>query len=142
MSTNAGLPIPTTLAPWLSVRSSSQAVEFYKSAFAAVEVFSLDPGDALIARLSIDGAEFWVADESPAHGNFAPPTLNGSTVRMILTVADPDALFARAIQAGATEVYPIHDEDYGWRLGRLTDPYGHNWEICRPLEKAQWLAKI
>ena len=125
---------PTTLAPWLSVRNSSQAVEFYKSAFAAVEVFRLDGDGSIIARLSIDGSEFWVADESPEHGNFSPATLGGSTVRMILTVADPDALFARAIHAGATQVYPVHDESYGWRVGRLTDPYGHNWEICRPID--------
>jgi PhnB protein len=125
--------IPTSLAPWLSVRDSSQAIEFYKSAFAAVEVFTLDGGGSIIARLSIDGAEFWVADESPEHGNFSPTTLNGSTVRMILTVANPDAFFARAIQAGGSEIYPVHDESYGWRVGRLTDPYGHNWEICRPL---------
>jgi len=129
--------VPTSLAPWLSVRNSSQAVDFYKSALAAVEVFRLDPGGSVISRLSIDGAEFWVADESPEHLNFSPPTLNGSTVRMMLTTADPDAVFARAIQAGATQVYPVHDESYGWRVGRLTDPYGHNWEICRPLEEAQ-----
>ena len=138
MDSNASAPISTSIVPWLSVRNSAQAVEFYKAAFGAIEVYRLvDPDGSVVARLSVDGAEFWVADESPEHGNFAPPTLNGSTVRMILTVADPDAVFAQAIQAGATQVYPVHDEDYGWRLGRLTDPYGHNWEICRPLEEAQ-----
>jgi len=125
--------IPTSIAPWLSVRNSGQAVEFYKAAFGAVEVFRLDGDGSIIARLSVNGSEFWVADESPEHGNFSPATLGGATVRMILTVADPDALFAHAIQAGATQVYPVHDEDYGWRVGRITDPYGHNWEICRPL---------
>jgi PhnB protein len=113
------------------VRSSSQAVEFYKAAFGAVEVYHLDAGDSVIARLSVDGAEFWVADESPEHFNFSPASLGGSTVRIILTVADPDALFARAVSAGASEIYPVA-EAYGWRVGRVADPYGHHWEIGRP----------
>jgi len=123
--------VPTSIAPWLSVRSSSQAVEFYKAAFGAVEVYHLDAGDSVIARLSVDGAEFWVADESPEHFNFSPASLGGSTVRIILTVADPDALFARAVSAGASEIYPVA-EAYGWRVGRVADPYGHHWEIGRP----------
>ena len=123
--------VPTSIAHWLSVRSSSQAVEFYKAAFGAVEVYHLDAGDSVIARLSVDGAEFWVADESPEHFNFSPASLGGSTVRIILTVADPDALFARAVSAGASEIYPVA-EAYGWRVGRVADPYGHHWEIGRP----------
>jgi len=123
--------VPTSIAPWLSVRNSGQAVEFYKAAFGAVEVYHLDAGDSVIARLSVDGAEFWVADESPEHFNFSPASLGGSTVRIILTVADPDALFARAVSAGASEIYPVA-EAYGWRVGRVADPYGHHWEIGRP----------
>jgi PhnB protein len=121
-----------TIAPWLSVRRSGEAVEFYKSAFEATEVYRLDMGDGVIARLSVHGAEFWVGDESPEHGNFSPKTLNGSSVRMILTVADPDAVFAQARAAGASEVYPV-SEEHGWRIGRVVDPYGHHWEIGRPL---------
>lgn len=90
------------------------------------------PDGAVVSRMSIDGAEFWVADESPEHDNFSPRSLNGSTARMILTVADPDALFARAIAAGAQAVNAVHDE-YGWRLGRVVDPFGHHWEIGHPL---------
>jgi PhnB protein len=124
----------TTIAPWLSVRKSAQAVEFYKAALGAVEVYRLDDPDAnVIARLSIDGAEFWVGDESPQHFNFSPASLNGSSVRIILTVADPDALFERAVKAGASQVYAVN-EAYGWRVGRVVDPYGHHWEIGRPLE--------
>jgi PhnB protein len=122
----------TTIAPWLSVRRSGEAVEFYKSAFGAIEVYRLDAGDGVIARLSVHGAEFWVGDESPEHGNFSPETLNGGSVRMILTVADPDAAFAQARAAGASEVYPV-SEEHGWRIGRVVDPYGHHWEIGRPL---------
>ena len=86
----------------------------------------------MVARLSINGAEFWMSDESPAHGNFSPESLSGSSVRLILTVADPDAVFAQAVKAGATQVYAV-TEGHGWRMGRVVDPYGHHWEIGRPL---------
>jgi len=125
--------IQTTLAPWLSVRGSARAVEFYKTAFGAVEVYRMeDPGGSVVSRLSIDGAEFWVADESPEHFNFSPETTHGATTRLILTVADPDAVFAHAVRAGAKEVYPV-GEEYGWRVGRVVDPYGHHWEIGHPI---------
>lgn len=129
----AQAPISTSIAPWLSVRNSAEAVNFYKVAFGAVEVYRVeDPSGSVVARLSVDGAEFWVGDESPEHGNFSPASLCGSTVRMIFTVADPDAVFERALKAGASQVYPV-GEDYGWRLGRVADPYGHHWEIGHPL---------
>src|SRR5271154_92178 len=117
--------IACTIAAWLSVRRSGEAVDFYKSAFGATEVYRLDGGDkGVVARLSVDGAEFWVAEESPEHGNSSPESLNGgSSVRMILTVADPDAVFARVRSAGASEVWPV-SEGHGWRIGRVVDPYG------------------
>ena len=124
--------IPTTIAPWLSVRDGARAVDFYKSAFGATEVFRMDAGDSVVARLSVEGAEFWLSDEFPEHGNFSPQSLNGSTVRIILTVADPDAVFARALAAGASQVFPV-TEEHDWRLGRVVDPFGHHWEIGRPL---------
>jgi PhnB protein len=125
--------VKTTIAPWLSVRGSGRAVEFYKAAFGAIEVYRMDTGEnACVARLSVEGAEFWVGDESPEHFNFSPETLKGSTLRIILTVADPDAVFARACKAGAQEVYPV-GEEYGWRIGRVVDPFGHHWEIGKPL---------
>ena len=123
-----------SIAPMLSVRNGARAVEFYKSAFGATEVFRVeDPGGSVVSRLSVEGAEFWVADESPEHANFSPESLGGGTVRMVLTVADPDAVFARAVAAGAREVVAVK-EDYGWRLGRVVDPFGHHWEIGHPLE--------
>ncbi|HYJ89805.1 MAG TPA: VOC family protein [Pyrinomonadaceae bacterium] len=131
---DASVTTKTSIAPMLSVRKGKEAIEFYKEAFGAVEVFHIEsPDGAVVSRLSVDGAEFWVADESPEHHNFSPESLGGGTVRMILTVADPDAIFARAIAAGAKEVVPMK-EDYGWRLGRVVDPFGHHWEIGRPLE--------
>lgn len=124
--------ISTTIAPWLSVRNGARAVDFYKSAFGATEVFRMDAGDSVVARLSVEGAEFWLSDESPENGNFSPQTLGGSSVRIILTVADPDAVFARALAAGASQVYAVVEE-HGWRLGRVVDPFGHHWEIGRPI---------
>ena len=122
-----------SIAPWLSVRNGARAVEFYKSAFRATEVFRLDgPDGGVVARLSVDGAEFWLGDESPEHGNFSPETLKGGTVRMVLTVPDPASVFAQAVTAGATEVHPV-SEGHGWRVGRVVDPFGHHWEIGRPL---------
>jgi PhnB protein len=124
----------TSLAPLLSVRRGAEAIEFYKAAFGAVEVFRVeDSTGAVVARLVIGGAEFWLADESPEHANYSPESLKGSTARMILTVADPDAVFARAVAAGAKMVVAV-ENNYGWRLGRVVDPYGHHWEIGRPLE--------
>ena len=117
----------------LSVRRGARAVEFYKAAFGATEAFRIDgEGESVVARLSVESAEFWVADESPEHKNFSPETLNGGTVRMILTVDDPDAMFNRVVGAGAKVVHPMANE-YGWRLGRVVDPYGHHWEIGKPL---------
>jgi PhnB protein len=124
--------ITTTIAPWLCVRCSARAVEFYKSAFGAKELFRMGEGESVVARLSVEGAEFWLSDESPEHHNFSPESLGGITVRIILTVADPDAVFARAVRAGAKEVYPMGDE-HDWRIGRVVDPFGHHWEIGRPI---------
>ena len=124
-------PITTSIAPWLSVANATQAVDYYKTAFGAVEVERLEdePGSVVVAQLSIGGAIFWVqqdADSSPnALGSRLP-------VRMILTVDDPDAVFAQAVAAGATEVAPIA-EGHGWRVGRVADPSGHHWEIGKPL---------
>lgn len=128
-----GASLPCSIAPWLSVRNGARAVDFYKSAFGASEVFRLDGGGgSVVARLAIEGAEFWLGDESPEHGNFSPESLGGGSVRMILTVADPDAVLRRAVEAGATKVVPVHEE-HGWRFGRVVDPFGHHWEIARPL---------
>ncbi len=127
-------PVQCSIAPWLSVRQGAKAVEFYKAAFGATEAFRMDaPDGAVVARLSVNGAEFWLGDESPQHHNFSPESLGGrGTVRMVLTVADPDAVFKRAVSAGATEVAAV-SEMHGWRVGRIVDPFGHHWEIGREL---------
>jgi PhnB protein len=120
----------TLLTATLSVRDWARAVDFYKAAFGAIELFRVEGGG--VAQLAIAGATFWVAEESKENLNFSPDSLGGCSVRLLLVVADPDATFNRALAAGATHVVPVADA-YGWRLGRLVDPSGHHWEIGRPL---------
>jgi len=103
----AGASSPCSIARWLSVRNGARAVDFYKSAFGATEVFRLDAGGGVVARLPVDGVEFWLGDESPEHGNFSPESLGGGSVRMVFDVADPDAVFARTLTAGASKVVPV-----------------------------------
>jgi PhnB protein len=125
----------TRLVPELAVRRGRAAVDFYKAAFGAVEdhrVGGTDEAEALVAQLSIGAATFWVHDESPEHGTFSPESVAGGTVRILLVVDDPAAVVARAVAAGATEIAAV-GEEYGWRLGRIVDPFGHQWEIGRPL---------
>jgi PhnB protein len=126
---------PVTVLAQLSVRRGRAAVEFYQAAFGAVvdyRVGGTDQHEAVVCQLSVGGGTFWVADESPEHANFSPESVGGSTTRMLLVADDPDAAIERAVAAGATLVYPAADE-HGWRLGRIRDPFGHHWEIGRPL---------
>ena len=127
--------MPTTLiSPMLSVRRGAEAEQFYTAAFGAAELFRIEaPDGAVVARMSIADSEFWVADESPEHANFSPESLGGSTVRMVFVTDNPDAVFDRAVEAGATVVWPVADQPYGWRVGRVADPFGHHWEIGKPL---------
>ena len=122
----------TTIAPMLSVRRGPEAVAFYKKAFGAEEVFKIENGGSVVAQLAVQGAKFWVADESPAHLNYSPETLNGSTTRLVLVVSDPVAVQARAVAAGARQIWPVRNEN-GWFMGRVVDPFGHHWEIGKPL---------
>jgi PhnB protein len=121
------------VVPMLSVRRGVHAIEFYKTAFGAVEAFRIanEKGE-VVAQLSVGGAGFWVADESPQHSNFSPESLGGGSVRMLLIVDDPDAAFARAVAAGA-EVVSLVGNQHGWRVGRVVDPFGHHWEIGKPV---------
>jgi len=130
MSTTAQQAFRTVVTATLSVRDWSAAMGFYKAAFGAVELYRVEGGG--VGRLAVNGAEFWVAEESPEHLNFSPETLGGCSVRMLLLVEDPHAIQAQAVKAGATEVLPVN-EAYGWRLGRVRDPFGHHWEIGRPV---------
>jgi PhnB protein len=123
----------TRITATLSVRNGRGAIDFYKAAFGATELFRVeDDGGSVVAQLSVGGAEFWLADESPGNLNFSPETLGGCSVRMLLIVEDPDAIFRQALAAGATQVAPV-GQGHGWRMGRIVDPFGHHWEIGKPL---------
>jgi len=124
-----------SIAPQLAVRRGREAVAFYEAAFGAVEVYRVggtDESPEGVAQLSVGEASFWVSDESPEHANHSPESVGGSTVRMLVVVEDPDSAIQRAKAAGARVVYPVAEE-HGWRLGRVEDPFGHHWEIGRPL---------
>ncbi len=126
-----------SVAPMLAVRNGAKAIEFYKAAFGAIELFRVDDENgAVVAQLSVGSSDFWLADESPEHSNFSPESLGGSTLRMVMIVEDPDAAFERAVAAGASVVWPVSDQSYGWRVGRIVDPFGHHWEIGKPGPKA------
>src|SRR5438034_11799988 len=109
----------TSVTATLSVRNWARAIDFYKAAFGANELYRVPGGG--VAQLAVSGAAFWVAEESPEHLNFSPETLGGCSVRMLLIVEDPAAVCAQAIAAGATQVVPVSDA-HGWRIGRILDP--------------------
>jgi len=124
-------PVTASIVPWLSVADATQAVDYYKKAFGAVEKERLEeePGRVEVAQLSIGGATFWVQQDADS----SPISMGAKlSVRMILTVDDKETVFAQVIVAGATEIAPI-SEGYGWRVGRIADPFGHHWEIGKPL---------
>jgi len=125
----------TSVSPELSVRRGREAVEFYTAAFGAVEVYRVagtDEHPDVVSQLSVGDTFFWVSDESPPNRNFSPESLGGSTVRLLLVVEDPRAVVERAVALGATELAPV-EEQHRWPLGRIEDPYGHHWEIGKPL---------
>ena len=132
--TTAEPKLATTLTTLLNVRRGAEAIDFYIRAFGATILSRIDaPDGSVVAQLSVGSSNFWLADESAEHQNFSPESLGGSTLRMILICDDPHTAFDRAIAAGASAFCPVRDEDYGWRIGRVVDPFGHHWEIGRPL---------
>jgi len=116
--------------PELWVEPAGAAVAFYRAAFGAEVLHLVGEGDDVVAQLAVEGAAFWVSAASPELRRFSPNAVGGTTGRVLLAVCDPDALFTRAVAAGAVVVAPMADE-YGWRLGRVVDPFGHEWEIGR-----------
>lgn len=125
--------IAASIQPMLSVRRGWEALRFYEAAFGAQVAYQIgDPGGEIVARLSIDGAEFWIHDESA--NNPSPEKLGNTTFRSILIVDDPDAMFARALSAGAKATGEMIEE-HVWRTGRVVDPFGHHWEISKPVDE-------
>ena len=128
------MTIPTAIIPMLSVHDGAAALAFYTRGFGATVVAEhAGPDGKLVAELAIDGAKFMVSDEAPDLGTPSPLSIHATTVRIELVVADPDAAARRAVRAGAREMFPVEDRSYGWRQGRVVDPFGHHWVIGRPL---------
>ncbi|HEY2935612.1 MAG TPA: VOC family protein [Gaiellaceae bacterium] len=124
----------SSLTPMLTVKDAAAAIDFYRDAFDAVEQARFTaPTGHVVAEMSIDGLRFFAVDENPQAFNLSPESLSGTTVRINLIVEDPDATAAQAIAAGATEIFPVADQPYGLRQGRVADPYGHHWLIGKPL---------
>jgi PhnB protein len=123
-------PFETNIAPWLSVRNAAEATDYYRAAFGAIALYRLedDDGKLAVAQLSVGGADFWIQEDPHS----SPESVGQGSVRMILTVNDPDSVFEQALIAGAIEVAPV-SEGYGWRIGRVVDPFGHHWEIGKLL---------
>jgi PhnB protein len=122
----------TNIQPELWLDRAGAAVAFYEAAFGATILHRVGEGDDIVAQLAVDGAAFWVASAGPDRKRFSPQAIGGATSRTLLVVDDPDTVFERAVNAGATPVAQVADE-HGWRLGRIIDPFGHEWEIGKPL---------
>lgn len=125
----------TAVVAQLAVRDGRAALAFYAAAFGAVveyQVGGTDEDEPVVAQLAVGGSPFWVADQAPSHGTRSPQAVGAVTAKMLLVVDDPDAVQARAVSAGAAAVVPV-EEGHGWRLGCVVDPFGHRWEIGRPL---------
>ena len=121
----------TGIQPELWVDGAGDAVRFYTEAFGAVVLHRVGEGDDIVAQLAIGDASFWVASAGPERGRFSPRAIEGATSRTLLVVDDPDAVWQRATEAGAEARSPV-GEEHGWRVGRIVDPFGHEWEIGRP----------
>ncbi len=136
MSSSNKTDTVTGFTPFLVVNDGAAAIEFYTAAFGAVLLERYEGADERItAKLTFAGAGFWIGDEEPEFGNYSAKTIGASPVRLILTLSDPDEVFARALAAGATEICPVRTEEF-WKIGKLTDPFGHIWEIGHPLSGA------
>jgi PhnB protein len=119
----------------LTVQGAPDAIAFYARAFGAKErERATTPAGKIVSEMAIDGEIFFVVDENPDAFNLSPTTLGGTSVRINLVVDDVDASTERALAAGATEIFPVADQPYGLRQGRVTDPYGHHWLLGTPLE--------
>jgi PhnB protein len=122
----------TGIEPQLWTDRAAAAVTFYQAAFGAVVLHRVGDADEIVAQLAIGDARFWVSAADPAMNRFDPKQIAGATGRTLLVAEDPVALQASAVDAGAAEMSPV-TEEYGWLLGRIVDPFGHEWELGHPL---------
>jgi PhnB protein len=125
-----------SVTPYLSVKNGNAAIRYYQQVFGAKEIGRITMPDGSVghAELQIGDSKLMLAEEMPAWGNKSPTTLGGSAVGIALYVSDVDAVFQRALDAGAAVVEPVKDQFYGDRGGTLTDPFGHKWHILTHIE--------
>lgn len=121
-----------SVTPSLIVRDVAKAIDFYKRAFGAEETVRMDgPGGTIMhAEIRIGDSVIMLGEENEEWGTKSPLSTNGNPGSLHLYVPDVDASFAKAIEAGATERYPIEDAFWGDRYGKVTDPFGHEWGIA------------
>jgi PhnB protein len=139
MATESYLPEDVhPLTPMLAIRHADQAIEWYKKAFSATEIYRLTEPDGKIAHaeLKMSNAIFMIAEENPDY-NKSPDTLGGTSIILNVYVPDVDALTNQAIQQGATVIFPVQDQFYGDRAGRIKDPFGHMWIISTHLHSVK-----
>jgi uncharacterized glyoxalase superfamily protein PhnB len=133
-------PIPDgshSITPGLVVKNARKAIEFYKNALGAKELFVMpgpDGKSVMHAELQIGDSKFYLGDENPEWGAISPQTLGGSAVSLNVYTEDCDAMFKRAVAAGATVKQPLTNMFWGDRYGKITDPFGHNWGISSHVE--------
>ena len=128
-------PIPEgyhSVTPYLIIRGAADAIEFYKKAFGATELFRFPGPDGKIghAELQVGNSRIMLADEYPDMGYNGPQTIGGSPVALMIYLADVDTVFNRAVEAGATVKEPLQDKFYGDRIGTVIDPFGHRWHLA------------
>ncbi|MGH8637928.1 MAG: VOC family protein [Burkholderiales bacterium] len=133
----------TQISPMLAVSDGNAAIEFYKAAFGAILLWHLGGGQHVVAGLSIDGAQFFLAHESPPHGTRGPASVGFTTVRIELFVDDPVAVHGQALAAGAIERDPVREHTHSTTgprpinrmlQGALVDPFGHMWLVGKIVE--------
>ena len=127
-------PIPEgyhSVTPYLIVRGAADAIDFYKKAFGAVELFRMPSPDGKIghAEIKIGDSPIMIADEYPEMGYLGPQSIGGSPVSLMIYVEDVDTVFNQAVAAGATVKEALQDKFYGDRIGTLVDPFGHRWHV-------------
>jgi PhnB protein len=133
-------PIPEgyhTLTPYLIIRGAAQAIDFYKKAFDAKELFRMPAPDGKKighAEIKIGDSILMLADEAPEMGFLSPQSLNGTPVSLLVYVKDVDTVFQRTVDAGATVMLPLENKFYGDRMGTIVDPFGHQWSLGTHVE--------
>ena len=127
-------PIPEgyhSITPYLIIDGAAEAMEYYKKAFGATELFRMEHGGKIgHAEMKIGDSPFMLGDGNPEQGHRSPKALGGSPVGIMIYVDDVDTIFKQAIAAGGTEAKPLQDQFYGDRSGSITDPFGHIWTIA------------